>query len=305
MAVASSAGTASRHHPWRAPSTTRAPSTRAACATASTSFLDAVSEEEEHRLARARRRGALGLLLVRDAAALRTPHGGRTKTLRARRRAPAPAFTRLAERIRPVCWGADGGRDVSSMHGEQYLPGQGDLASYRRARCFRRRPRGRDAGRRMCDPAAAESAARSGAPIHVAWLPPSSPLVLSGAALLLSHGIVTIASAIHVDGEWRLRGRRVSQRAFRQPPAAPVVARASFPEARDATCAGGIGLPTWRAAARCADSARVRRCGHVSSLQPRSTTDGGPCAGTSRATPVDACSTLADEARLRHGGRGR
>ena len=88
--------------------------------------LDAVSEEEETDLLALVDAGRWDCSLSR-----RVQHYGHrfaysTKTCVPVAEPPPPAFTRLAERIRPVCWGADGGRDGDlQCTVNEYLPGQG------------------------------------------------------------------------------------------------------------------------------------------------------------------------------------
>ena len=205
--------------------------------------LDAVSEEEETDLLALVDAGRWDCSLSR-----RVQHYGHrfaysTKTCVPVAEPPPPAFTRLAERIRPVCWGADGGRDGDlQCTVNEYLPGQGIsphidahaafgdglVAVTLGAGCAIRLQRNRRH--------------EAGAPIHTLWLPPRSALVLSGAArYVYTHGIVSRKGDL-VDGEWRLRGRRVSLTFRRLPPPGPCAC--GFPESCDASGTAPKLLPT-------------------------------------------------------------
>ena len=205
--------------------------------------LDAVSEEEETDLLALVDAGRWDRSLSR-----RVQHYGHrfaysTKTCVPVAEPPPPAFTRLAERIRPVCWDADGGRDGDlQCTVNEYLPGQGIsphidahgafgdglVAVTLGAGCAIRLQRNRRH--------------EAGAPIHTLWLPPRSALVLSGAArYVYTHGIVSRKGDL-VDGEWRLRGRRVSLTFRRLPPPGPCAC--GFPESCDAAGTAPKRLPT-------------------------------------------------------------
>lgn len=156
---------------------------------------------------------------------------------------PPPVFTRIAERVRPPCWGADGGRDGElQCTVNEYLPGQGIsphidahgafgdglVAVTLGAGCAIRLQRNRWH--------------EAGAPIHTLWLPPRSALFLSGAArYVYTHGIVSRKGDL-VDDQWCLRGRRVSLTFRRLPPPGPCAC--SFPESCDASGTAPKLLPT-------------------------------------------------------------
>ena len=213
------ADTSSRHHPWRAPSTARR-QRDAAERRRQPRFGRGLGGRRD-RLARARRRGALG---VQTRAALRTPQ--RTAQRRAcRSLSPRPAFIRLAERIRPVCWGADGGRDGDlQCTVNEYLPGQGIsphidedgafgdglVAVTLGAGCAIWAADG-IGGTKLgapsgCRAVRADPVGRRATPTRTASCPARGDLV---------------------DGEWRLRGRRVSLTFRRLPPPGPCAC--SFP----------------------------------------------------------------------------